>query len=74
MKTRVTELLGSWHHGDARQAIVEFVERTVAAAVPVEHEGFANDEEAGSVSYTWGQIMVRLKEYAETGKPNPVFI
>jgi len=21
----------------------------------------------------WGQIMVRLKEYAETGRPNPVF-
>jgi phosphoserine phosphatase len=32
----VTELLGSWNHGDARQAIVEFVERTVTDAVPRE--------------------------------------
>jgi hypothetical protein len=25
------------------------------------------------VGYVWGQIMVRLKEYAETGNPKPVF-
>jgi hypothetical protein len=27
----------------------------------------------GRVAYTWDQIMVRLKEYAETGRPDPVF-
>jgi hypothetical protein len=35
---------------------------------------FSDDEEAGRVAYTWGQIMVRLKEYAETGNANPVFV
>ena len=37
------------------------------------HAGFGDDEEAGRVAYTWGQIMGRLKEYAKTGKPDPVF-
>jgi hypothetical protein len=43
------------------------------ATVDFRHAGFGDDEEAGRVAYTWGQIMVRLKEYAETGIPNPVF-
>lgn len=43
------------------------------STVSFRHEGFTDDEEAGRVAYTWGQIMVRLKEYAETGRPNPVF-
>jgi len=25
------------------------------------------------VAYTWGQIIVRLKEYSESGRANPVF-
>ena len=43
------------------------------SSVSFRHAGFADDAEAGRVAYTWGQIMVRLKEYAETGRPNPVF-
>jgi hypothetical protein len=33
----------------------------------------ADVDEAGRVAYTWGQIMVQLKRYAETGGPDPVF-
>lgn len=29
------------------------------------------EEAVGSVNYTWGQIVARLKSYAETGKPQP---
>ena len=47
--------------------------REGGSTVGFRHVGFADDEEAGRVAYTWGQIMVRLKEYAETGIPNPVF-
>jgi uncharacterized protein YndB with AHSA1/START domain len=43
------------------------------ATVNFRHAGFDNDEEAGGVAYTWGQIMVRLKAYAESGDPAPVF-
>ena len=42
--------------------------------VSFRHDGFTDDEEAGLVAYTWGQIMVRLKEYAESGKRDPVFV
>jgi len=41
--------------------------------VSFRHEGLSDDEEAGRVAYTWGQIMTRLAEYAEAGEPNPVF-
>ena len=27
----------------------------------------------GSVNYTWGQVVARLKGYTETGKPQPLF-
>ncbi|MDT5281992.1 MAG: hypothetical protein QOJ20_3187 [Mycobacterium sp.] len=37
------------------------------------HDGFADIGAAGSAAYTWGQIMVQLKRYAETGTPDPVF-
>ena len=30
-------------------------------------------DELGSINYTWGLIVERLKQYSETGKPNPVF-
>src|SRR5436309_12134145 len=43
------------------------------STVSFRHAGFADDADAGRVAYTWGQIMVRHKEYAETGRPNPVF-
>ena len=47
--------------------------RDGGSTVSFRHAGFDDDAETGSVSFTWGQIMVRLKEYAETGKANPVF-
>jgi hypothetical protein len=46
--------------------------REDGSTVSFRHADFT-DEETGRVAYTWGQIMVRLKEYAETGRPNPVF-
>jgi len=48
-------------------------ERDGGSTVSFRHAGFTDDEETGRVSYTWGQIMARLKEYAETGTPDPVF-
>ncbi len=43
------------------------------ATVTFRHDGFADAADAGSAAYTWGQIMVQLKHYAETGEPDPVF-
>jgi hypothetical protein len=28
----------------------------------------------GAVAYTWGQLMVRLKQVAESGVPEPLFV
>lgn len=28
----------------------------------------------GTAAYTWGQLMVRLKQYVETGRPEPFFV
>jgi hypothetical protein len=47
--------------------------RDGGATVQFRHAGFEDDEEAGRVAYTWGQIMVALKQYAESGRPDPVF-
>jgi hypothetical protein len=41
--------------------------------VTFRHAGFEDDVAAGSAAYTWGQIMVQLTRYAETGTPAPVF-
>ena len=41
--------------------------------VTFRHEGFAEAGDAGSAAYTWGQILVQLKRYTETGQPDPVF-
>ena len=30
-------------------------------------------DDLGSINYTWGLIVERLKQYAETGKPSPLF-
>jgi uncharacterized protein YndB with AHSA1/START domain len=30
-------------------------------------------DDLGSINFVWGQIVERLKQYAETGKPNPLF-
>lgn len=32
------------------------------------------DPTIGHVAYTWGQLMVRLKQYVETGRPEPFFV
>jgi hypothetical protein len=47
--------------------------REGGATVSFRHVGFSDEAEAGGVAFTWGQIMVRLKQYAETGNTNPVF-
>ena len=31
------------------------------------------EKEVGSVNYTWGQVVARLKGYAESGTPQPLF-
>jgi uncharacterized protein YndB with AHSA1/START domain len=44
--------------------------------VTFRHAGWANDypdAEYGLVNYVWGQIVGRLKAYAETGVANPVY-
>lgn len=51
----------------------EIASRTDGSVVRFSHEGFAADDDAAHAAFTWGQIMVRLKEYAESGVPNPVF-
>jgi hypothetical protein len=47
--------------------------RDGGASVAFRHDGFSDDAGAGHAAYTWGQIMVHLKQYAETGHPDPVF-
>ncbi len=47
--------------------------REGGSTVSFRHAGFTADEDAGHAAYTWGQIMTRLKEYAETGRANPLF-
>ncbi|HWJ32219.1 MAG TPA: hypothetical protein VNR59_07750 [Gaiellaceae bacterium] len=47
--------------------------RDGGSTVSFRHDGFPDEEEAGRVAYTWGQIMVKLKQYAETGRADPVF-
>ena len=32
-----------------------------------------SQDDLGSINYVWGLIVERLKNYAETGKPNPLF-
>jgi uncharacterized protein YndB with AHSA1/START domain len=47
--------------------------RDGGTTVQFRHSGFTDEAEAGRVAYTWGQIMLRLKQYAETGVAQPVF-
>ena len=32
-----------------------------------------SQDDPGSINYTWGLVVERLKQYAESGKPNPLF-
>ena len=47
--------------------------RDGGSVVSFRHDGFDTDARAGHAAFTWGQIMVQLKHYAETGSPAPVF-
>jgi uncharacterized protein YndB with AHSA1/START domain len=47
--------------------------RNGGVTVAFRHAAFTDEVEAGQVAYTWGQIMVKLKQYAETGRVDPVF-
>jgi hypothetical protein len=47
--------------------------RDEGATVNFRHDGFTEDGHAGHAAFTWGQIMVQLKKYAESGRPAPVF-
>jgi uncharacterized protein YndB with AHSA1/START domain len=47
--------------------------REVGSTVGFRHEGFKDDEEAGRVAFTWGMILVQLKELVEKGSAQPVF-
>jgi uncharacterized protein YndB with AHSA1/START domain len=48
-------------------------QREGGSTVAFRQDGFADIGDAGSAAYTWGQIMVHLKQYAETGRANTVF-
>jgi hypothetical protein len=45
-----------------------------ASTVTFRHGTFADETEQGRVAFVWGQVMVQLKRYAETGAPAPVFV
>jgi uncharacterized protein YndB with AHSA1/START domain len=47
--------------------------REQGSTVNFRHSGLNTEAEAGQVAYTWGQVMVKLKQYAESGIPDPVF-
>jgi hypothetical protein len=32
-----------------------------------------SQDDLGSINCSWGLIVERLKQYSETGKPNPLF-
>jgi uncharacterized protein YndB with AHSA1/START domain len=44
------------------------------STVAFRHGTFADETEQGQVAYVWGQVMVQLKRYAETGVAAPVFV
>jgi uncharacterized protein YndB with AHSA1/START domain len=44
-----------------------------ASTVAFRHGTFADETEQGQVAYVWGQVMVQLKRYVETGVAAPVF-
>ena len=43
------------------------------ANVRFRHGPFSDEDEAGMVGFTWGQILAQLKILAETGDATPVF-
>jgi uncharacterized protein YndB with AHSA1/START domain len=45
--------------------------RDDGCTVAFRHAGFMDDGEAGRAAYTWGEIMARLAQHAETGRSDP---
>ena len=45
-----------------------------ASTLAFRHGSFADETEEGQVAYVWGQVMVQLKRYVETGVAAPVFV
>ena len=45
-----------------------------ASTVAFRHGTFTDETEQGQVAYVWGQVMVQLKRYVETGVAAPVFV
>lgn len=43
------------------------------STVSFRHGSFADDADTARFAYVWGQVMVQLKSYAETGVAAPVF-
>jgi hypothetical protein len=48
--------------------------RWKASTLAFRHASFADETEQGQVAYVWGQVMVQLKRYVETGVAAPVFV
>jgi hypothetical protein len=46
----------------------------MSSRVAFRHGTFGDETEQGQVAYVWGQVMVQLKRYAETGIAAPVFV
>jgi hypothetical protein len=44
------------------------------STVAFRHGTFADETEEGRVAYVWGQVMVQLRRYLETGVAAPVFV
>jgi uncharacterized protein YndB with AHSA1/START domain len=44
------------------------------STVTFRHGTFTDESEEGRVAYVWGQVMVQLKRYVETGVAAPVFV
>lgn len=49
-------------------------ESGAGSTVAFRHGTFADDLEQGQVAYVWGQVMVQLKRYVESGIAAPVFV
>jgi uncharacterized protein YndB with AHSA1/START domain len=45
-----------------------------ASTIAFRHGAFSDETEEGRVAYVWGQVMVQLKRYVETGVAGPVFV
>ncbi|MFE9255670.1 SRPBCC domain-containing protein [Streptomyces sp. NPDC006879] len=52
----------------------DLTETSGGTRVAFSHSGFPDGEsEIPMISETWGQLMTRLKHYAESGTPDPLF-